>query len=90
MKSKIMFEIYRESEYNRMFHVIYFTQLNEGNKEFEINRAMAGEHFFDGFFLEDAEQEAKAAIKSLVDELNDGKALTTEEAKQRLRGVLSS
>lgn len=90
MKSKIMFEIYRESEYNHRFHVVYFSELNEGNKEFEINRAMAGEHFLDGFFDEDLQHEAKNAIKSLIEDLNTGRPISTEDAERRLHAVLVS
>ncbi len=89
-KSKVMFEIYRESEYNRRFHVVYFTELNEGNKEFEINRAMAGEHFIDGFFLEDAQHEAKEAIQRLLTELNSGSPVSEYDAEEMLKGVLVS
>src|SRR5205807_6967291 len=46
---KIMFEIYRETEYTGKYRVVYFTELQDHNKETEINHAMAGEHFFDGF-----------------------------------------
>lgn len=87
-KSKVMFEIYRESEYNRLFHVVYFTELNEHNKEYEINRAMAGEHFIDGFFYEDTVQEAKNAIQGVVDALNRGESLTPSDAASMLGGVL--
>ena len=48
---KVMFEIYREADYAQQYGVVYFTEWNEHNKETEINRAMAGEHFF-ACFLE--------------------------------------
>ena len=37
---KIMFEIYRETEYTGRYRVVYFTELQEHNKESEINRAL--------------------------------------------------
>jgi hypothetical protein len=89
-KNKIMFEIYRESEYNRRFHVVYFSELNEGNKEFEINRAMAGEHFLDGFFDEETRHEAKEAITALVEELNSGRPISPEDAEKKLNRILAS
>ena len=52
-------EIYREASYNRRYKVVYFTELNEHNKESEINRAMAGDHFFDGFLNGAHKDEAK-------------------------------
>ena len=35
---QVMFEIYREAGYDRRFKVVYFTELNEHNRETEINR----------------------------------------------------
>ena len=43
---KIMFEIYRETTYTGKYRVVYFTELQDHNKETEISRAMAGEHFY--------------------------------------------
>lgn len=39
---KVMFEIYRETEYTGKYRVVYFTELQDHNKETEINHAMAG------------------------------------------------
>ena len=44
-----MFEVYRDVTYGTRYRVVYFTELQDHNKELEINRAMAGEHFVDGF-----------------------------------------
>lgn len=46
---KVMFEIYRDSDFNGKFKVVYFTELGEHDKEKEIEDAMRGEHIFDGF-----------------------------------------
>ena len=59
---KVMFEIYRETEYTNKFKVVYFTELQDHNKESEINRALAGEHFFDGFIKNTGKEEAKEII----------------------------
>ena len=39
---KTMFEIYRDLRFGSHFRVVYFTELQDHNKESEINRAMAG------------------------------------------------
>src|ERR1041385_1441933 len=44
---KVMFEIYRETEYTGKYHVCYFTELQDHNKETEINHALAGEGVID-------------------------------------------
>ena len=39
---KTMFEIYREKIYSGKYRVVYFTELQDHNKETEINHALAG------------------------------------------------
>ena len=48
-KDKIMFEIYKENVYSGEYRVVYFSELDDHNKDKEIDRAMKGDHFFDGF-----------------------------------------
>src|SRR5690242_16363945 len=38
---KVMFEIYRETEYTGKYRVCYFTELQDHNKESEINHALS-------------------------------------------------
>jgi hypothetical protein len=85
---KIMFEVYREVGYNRKYKVVYFTELNEHNKETEINRAMAGDHFFDGFLAEKKKEEAKAVIDRLLERLNEGDRLRPEDLQSELAEYL--
>ena len=81
---QIMFEIYRESVYQGCYRVVYFTELEEHNKESEIGRAMAGEHFYDGFIATESRQTAKEAIARLLDRLNNGESLTTKDVEKQL------
>jgi hypothetical protein len=82
---KVMFEIYRETEYTGQYKVVYFTELNDHNKEAEINRALAGEHFYDGFIREYHKEEAKRIIEQLVARLNNGENLQPEQVDEALR-----
>lgn len=84
-----MFEIYREKEYNKRYKVVYFTELGEHNKETEINRALAGEHFMDGFISDKMKEEAKNAIAEVLQRLNDGDEITIAEVKARLEKYLA-
>ncbi len=86
---KTMFEIYREKEYNRLFRVVYFTELHEHNKETEINRALAGEHVFDGYIPDGRKAEAKELISTLVLRLNEGEALTPADIRSALSSCLA-
>jgi hypothetical protein len=81
---KVMFEVYREASYNRRFRVVYFTELNEHNKETEINRAMAGDHFFDGYLSGYHKEEAKAIIERALARLNSGERVLPEELEKEL------
>lgn len=83
-----MFEVYREESYNQMYKVVYFTELNEHNKETEINRAMAGEHFFDGFLGEAKKEEAKEIIDRVLGRLNEGESIKPEDLAAELSGYL--
>ncbi len=81
---QIMFEIYRDATYQGSYRVVYFTELEEHNKELEIGRAMAGEHFYDGFIASERRHLAKEVISELLDRLNRGERVTSQEVDQRL------
>jgi hypothetical protein len=82
---KIMFEIYREAIYSGRYRVVYFTELQDHNKETEINRAMAGEHFCDGFIRNYRKEQAKASIDRILERLNSGERLTPEDVERELQ-----
>ncbi len=81
---KVMFEIYREPDYNRAYRVVYFTELHEHNKEYEINRALSGEHFYDGFIRNYRKEEAKKIIEELLRRLNAGEDITPDVFEKAL------
>jgi thiaminase len=82
---KIMFEIYKETTYTGQYRVVYFTELQDHNKEHEIARAMAGEHFYDGFIRNYRKDQAKEAISKFLDRLNSGERLTSEDLERDLQ-----
>lgn len=84
-----MFEIYREASYNRLYKVVYFTELNDNNKEAEINRAIAGDHFFDGFLSEKKKDAGKAVIEDALARLNQGEQMKPEEIEKELAEYLA-
>jgi thiaminase len=81
---KVMFEIYREAAYTGKYRVVYYTELNENNKEWEINRALSGEHFYDGFIKNYRKDEAKDIVDSILRRLNDGEKLTPADVESAL------
>ena len=85
---KIMFEIYKETAYQGRYKVVYFTELQDHNKEFEISRAMAGEHFFDGFIRGFKKEEAKQAINRILERLNSGELLDAPSVEHTLEPFL--
>jgi hypothetical protein len=86
---KTMFEIYRETAYSGNYRVVYFTELQDHNKEAEINHAMAGEHFFDGYLKNFGKEDAKRIIAGLLARLNGGEPLTPVEIRRELEGYLA-
>src|SRR5262249_38150380 len=87
---KVMFEIYRETEYTGQYRVVYFTELQDHNKESEINHALAGEHFYDGFIKNFRKEEAKEIIKGILDRLNNGERLPATEVESALGEPLAA
>ena len=85
---KVMFEIYREAQYTGKYRVVYFTELGDHNKEWEINRALAGEHFYDGFIKNWRKDHAKAIIDRFIERLNDGEALTPQHLEEELKDYM--
>ncbi len=90
VSAKSMFEIYRQKDFNRKFKLIIYTELNEHNKEAEINRAMDGESVFDGFLKDSKKEEAKKILKEILDEMNKKEEALSEEAiKEKLAEYLA-
>ncbi len=81
---RIMFEIYRETTYSGRYRVVYFTELNDHNRDTEINRALAGEHFYDGFIKSLRQHEAKKIIEEAIAQLNDGRAVDPQALSEAL------
>ena len=81
---KVMFEIYREAAYTGKYRVVYYTELNENNKEWEINRALSGEHFYDGFIKNYRKDEAKDIIDAILKRMNDGEKLAPMDVESAL------
>ena len=87
---KVMFEIYRETEYSGKYRVVYFTELQDHNKETEINHALAGEHFYDGFLKSYRKDEAKQIIEGLLERLNNGEKLDAKTVESALAEHISA
>jgi len=84
---KIMFQIYREADYGRQFRIVYFTELDEHNKEREIGHALAGEPFFDGFLSELAKGAGKAKLDEFVKRLNRGEHVEPDDVERELAAI---
>lgn len=85
--AKLMFEIYRERGPLGRYRVIYFTELDEHEREPQIERALAGQHVFDGFIADDRPQ-SKDRIEALLARLNGGADLNAETIRLELTGAL--
>jgi hypothetical protein len=85
---RTMFEIYREAGYGRQFRVVYFTELDEHNKQQEIDRALAGEHVYDGFLTDLRKDAGKAKVAEIVQRLNEGEKFGATEIEAHLEGLM--
>tara|TARA_B100001105_G_scaffold36642_1_gene25905 strand:+ start:1572 stop:1865 length:294 start_codon:yes stop_codon:yes gene_type:complete len=88
-KDKIMFEIYKENVYSGEYRVVYFSELDDHNKDKEINRAMKGDHFFDGFILSLKKDRAMKQIEDILEKLNDGETLDDQYMNKYLEEFLA-
>ena len=69
---KTLFEIYRGGAFDPRFHCIFYTDLEEHERERMIAKAAAGEPVFSGFVADDRKAEARSVIDAWLEELNDG------------------
>lgn len=86
---KTMFEIYRDPAWSGKYRVVYFTELNDHNREMEFNHAMRGEHFFDGFLRNYGKEEAKGVINQLLERLNAGEKVDPADVKKALEPYIA-
>ena len=86
---KVMFEIYREVQYSGKYRVVYFTELQDHNKETEINHALNGEHYYDGFIKNYRKEEAKQIIEGCLERLNGGETVEPGEIERALGSHLA-
>lgn len=87
---KTMFEIYRETAYSGQYKVVYFTELQDHNKETEINRALSGQHVYDGYLKNFGKESAKEIIDGLLARMNQGEKLGPAEIQRALGEHLAS
>ena len=86
---KVMFEIYREPEFGRRYRVVYFTELDEHNKEKEINDAMRGEHIFDGYLRNYTKTEGKRTVAGILERLNSGDKIGVDQIERELKPFMA-
>jgi len=81
---KVMFMIYRDTKYTDKYRVCYFTEPDDHNKENEINKALAGEYFYDGFIKNFRKDRAKEIINGFLERLNNGENIHPSELSTAL------
>jgi hypothetical protein len=86
---KIMFEIYKDVARDGSYRVIYFTELDDHNREAEINRAANGEHLYDGFIRNREKDKAKLALGRIIERLNTGESMQPAQIQQELSSFIA-
>jgi hypothetical protein len=82
---KVLFEIYRDPLFGGKYRVVYFTELDDHNREQEFNNAMRGDHVLDGFLKNFGKDEAKRIIGNYLSRMNDGEEVAAAELAAALR-----
>lgn len=77
--AKVMFSVYRDASGHAPFDVIYYTELEENERDVQIARVMAGETLYDGFLAESGLPEGKHAVATILARLNGGEAIAEGE-----------
>jgi hypothetical protein len=80
----IMFEVYLDTARDRC-RVVYFTELDENDRDAAIDAAMAGEHVFDGLIDGARIDAAKAVLSAFASRPDAGAPGTADE----LAGLLA-
>lgn len=80
---KVMFEIYRDAGEGR-FRVIFYTELDEHQRDEAIARALAGDPVVDGFLREQAMPVARPVMDDVLARLNAGEHVAASEILQLL------
>ena len=86
---KVMFQIYREPSFNRRFRVVYFTELDDHNRDAEINDAMRGEPIFDGYLRNYKKEEAKRVVAEILARLNNGENIGRADIEGQLKQFMA-
>lgn len=86
---KVMFQIYREPSFNRRFRVVYFTELDDHNRDAEINDAMRGEPIFDGYLRNYKKEEAKRVVAEILARLNNGENIGRADIEGQLKPFMA-
>jgi hypothetical protein len=70
--AKILFAVYREAGNNGPYRVIYFTELDEKERDAAIERFVTGETVYQAYLREDAVPGAKPVIEERLERWNAG------------------
>ena len=76
---KIMFGIYKESENDKPYQIIYFTELDEQERDTAMDRFVEGETIYTGFLKTTCLDEGKQLLADYLARWNDGSSPVVEE-----------
>ncbi len=88
LSDRVMVAIYKDTLYDGRYKAIYFTELDERGRDAEIGRAMKGEQAWGGFLSRAALEEARDAVDRLMQRLNEGERMSSEDIERELQPFL--
>ncbi len=87
---KVLFEIVRDDQAATPYQVVYYTELNEKERDEAIDRAMASEPIFNGFIDAARLELAKRAIAAWLERLNSGEPFNADEFERDVAEYLAT
>lgn len=83
-REKLMFEIFREGNKEGGYEVLFLTELDEKERDREIDRALQGFPFLEGFLGGADLKRAKDLLSGVVTRLNRGEMLGPDTVREIL------
>ena len=85
---KVFFGIYKESGCDKPYRILYFTELDEDERDAAMNRFVEGETIYTGFLKEACLDQGKRLLEDYLARWNTGTSPVLEELVSSISSCL--